>query len=283
LLEAAAEHPDIVLKLGVSVADHASHPQGVTVAASASGNVARIMVEEHGIALVGADGLWSSVRRSLGHAEAPRFRGRTAWRAMVPADQVEPAWRAPVTNLWLGANAHLVHYPVQAGRAINLVVIINDKTELRGWSAPGSRDELNGRFSRWAPAARTLLASAQSWQRWSLYDMPPLTYWGKGLATLLGDAAHSALPFLAQGGAMAIEDAIVLAEEFGQTPDDPARALRAYERRRMPRTARLMREADRTGRIYHLWGPLAVARNLVMASRGEKLRARYDWLYDWQP
>ena len=102
LLEAAAEQPDIVLKLGVSVADHASHPQGVTVAASASGNVARIMVEEHGIALIGADGLWSSVRKSFGHTETPRFRRRTAWRAIVPADQVEPAWRAPMTNLWLG-------------------------------------------------------------------------------------------------------------------------------------------------------------------------------------
>ena len=82
---------------------------------------------------------------------------------------------------------------------------------------------------------------------------------------------------------MAIEDAVVLADELGRSPDDPAAALRAYERRRMPRTARVMRDAARTGRIYHLWGPLAVARNLVMRARGEKLRARYDWLYDWRP
>ena len=283
LLEAAAEYPDIILKLGVSVADHASHREGVTVAASASGNVARIMVEEHGIALIGADGLWSSVRKSLGHAQEPRFGRRTAWRAIVPASEVASIWRAPVINLWLGANAHLVHYPVRTGRAINLVAIVNDRTELRGWSVPGLRDELNARFARWAPAARELLASAQNWQRWSLYDLPPLPRWGSGPVTLLGDAAHPALPFLAQGGAMAVEDAVVLADELGKSPDDPAHALRTYEHRRMPRTARVMREAARTGHIYHLWGPLAFGRHLVMRARGEKLRARYDWLYDWRP
>jgi salicylate hydroxylase len=253
------------------------------VAASASGNVARIMVEEHGIALIGADGVWSAMRKSLGHAATPRFRRRTAWRATVPADHVDAPWRAPVTNLWLGPGAHLVHYPVRAGREVNLVAIIDDRTELRGWSEPGSRDELSARFARWALSAKALLAAAQSWQRWSLYDMAPLPYWGADHATLLGDAAHPMLPFLAQGGAMAIEDAVVLADELEAAPDDPARALRNYERRRMPRTASVVREAARTGRINHLWGPFALARNLVMKASGEKLRARYDWLYDWRP
>ncbi len=283
LLEAAADHEDIVIRLGVSVADHAQHARGVTVAANASGRNVRIMTEEHGIALIGADGLWSAVRQSLGIAESGVHARRTAWRAMIPAEHVAPPWRESAVTLWLGSNAHLVHYPVRGGAAINVVAIVRDTAALGGWSTAGDAAVLAARFAGWSPAARELLAAAPRWRCWSLYALPRLPYWSRGAATLLGDAAHATLPFLAQGGAMAIEDAAELAAQLARRPDDAAQALRAYEAARLPRTARVVREAARTGRIYHLPGPLGLARNLVMRSLGgERLRKRYDWLYDWQ-
>jgi salicylate hydroxylase len=278
LLDAVEAHPEIVLRLGIAVAGHQADERGVTVA----GRAGHVMIQERGIALVGADGLWSAVRKSLGHAATPRFRRRTAWRATLPADAVASEWRKPVTTLWLGPGGHVVHYPVKGGRAVNIVAIVRDGAEIRGWSAEGSREALLARFVRWAPAARAVLEAPPSWQTWSLFDLAPLQEWGAGAVTLLGDAAHPMLPFVAQGGAMAIEDAWVLAEELAKSPQIPAAALRAYEQRRLARTARAAREAGRTGRIYHLAGPAATLRNLAMRTiGGERLQRRYDWLYDW--
>jgi salicylate hydroxylase len=186
-------------------------------------------------------------------------------------------------TLWVGPHAHLVHYPVKAGGAVNIVAIVRDTRAIEGWSAPGAREELLARFARFAPAARAIIEIPESWQTWSLFDLPLLQRWGTGAVTLIGDAAHPMLPFVAQGGAMAIEDAWVLADELAKAPTRPAAAFRAYETRRQPRTARAAREAARTGRIYHLKGPLAAARNLAMRTLGgERLRGRYDWLYDWK-
>jgi salicylate hydroxylase len=293
LLETAADHQDIVLRLGVSVADHAQHANGVTVAATVIGRTAKIMTEESAIALIGADGLWSAVRASVGHQVKPMSARRTAWRTMIAAEHVDPAWRKAAVTLWLGSNAHLVHYPVRGGDAINVVATVRDAKagdaksvdpKAGGsWSAPGDAAALQARFAKWAPAARDLLAAAPGWQCWSLYDLPQLPHWGRGVATLLGDAAHAALPFLAQGGAMAIEDAAELAAQLGRHRDDLARGMRAYEAARQPRTARVVREAARNGHIYHLPGPLGFARNFVMRSLGgERLKKRYDWLYDWR-
>ncbi len=272
---------DLVVRLGISVVNHIAHADaGVTVLAKTTSGV---LIEEHGRALVGADGLWSAVRQSLGLGQAPRFRLRTAWRTMVPAERVAAEWLQPLTILWLGPDAHLVHYPLRNGGAINVVAIVRDDAELRGWSAAGARGALLARFAHWHPTAAAILSAAENWQGWSLYDLPPLPCWGSGAVTLLGDAAHAMLPFLAQGGAMAIEDAAVLADELARSGDDAPRALRAYESRRQARTARAVRESARNGRIYHLKGPLAVARNLVMRSLGsERLLHHYDWLYEWR-
>jgi salicylate hydroxylase len=279
LLDAASAAPGIVLRLGVSFAGHRVDATGVT----AAGKAGQIMVQERGIALVGADGLWSAVRESLGHREMPRFRRRTAWRAIAPPDALAAEWRRPATTLWLGPHAHLVHYPVKGGRAVNIVAIVRDRAAIRGWSGLGAHEALLARFARWAPAAQAILEAARSWQTWSLFDLPPLQRWGTDAVTLVGDAAHPLLPFVAQGGAMAIEDAWVLAEELANAAERPTAAFRAYEERRQARTARAAREAARTGRIYHLKGPFAAARNLAMRMiGGGRLQQRYDWLYDWK-
>src|SRR5262249_29180270 len=122
-----------------------------------------------------------------------------------------------------------------------------------------------------------------TWLRWPLFDRPPTRHWGRGPVTLLGDAAHPMLPFIAQGAAMAIEDGIMLADCLQTTPDNPEIALRRYEDERQPRTARLQRAAQPNGHIYHLGGLGAFARNIALRKMsGESLLNRFDWLYDWR-
>ena len=282
LVEAVQAHPDITLALGKRIDDVAVHPNGVTAAAVGT----TLTSEERGSALIGADGLWSRLRRRLGDARAPHFAGHTAWRALVPADDVVADLRAPAVNLWLGRNAHLVHYPVRDRQLINVVAIVRDDWSGASWNEPGLRSELLERFptGMWPPVTRSLLAAPARWHKWALHDRPPLRRWGKGPVTLLGDAAHPMLPYLAQGAAMAIEDAAVLAARLAETPDDLAGAMRRYERARRRRTARAQRAARRNGTVYHMGGAEAFLRTLaMMAMGGQRLIRRYDWLYGWKP
>ena len=280
LIEAARANPDVALTLGSKVQDFVVHANGVTAQAR-SGHAA---TEERGIALVGADGLWSTLRAQLGHTEPPSFRRRTAWRAVVPADAVPYEFCEPGINLWLGRRAHLVHYPVRAGHQINIVAIVRDEVAEPGWSNAGAREEILARFRRsWAVGARNMVAAPEHWSKWALYDRPPLPHWGHGPITLVGDAAHPMLPFLAQGAAMAIEDAAVLAECLAASPDDPARGMRRYEALRRGRTAQVQREARGNDVRYHVSGVEAVLRNLALRAMGGKgLLRRYDWLYGWR-
>jgi 2-polyprenyl-6-methoxyphenol hydroxylase-like FAD-dependent oxidoreductase len=280
LIEALEATPDFVLRLGCKVEDFAVHAHGVTVQARGRSAV----IDEHGIALIGADGLRSTVRGKLGDRRPPRFRHRTAWRALIAADRASPQAREAATVLWLGPDAHLVHYPVKGGQMINLVAIVRDDRPVAGWSAGGRRSDLIRLFSGWHKEARTLIAAPSTWLRWSLYDRPLPHPWGIGPVTLLGDAAHAMLPFLAQGGAMAIEDAAVLAACLARHSEDPAVALRLYEGLRRRRTGHAQRDARRNGRLYHLRQPAAFARDLALAVMGgNRLLRRYDWLYDWRP
>ncbi|RAI42716.1 FAD-dependent monooxygenase [Rhodoplanes roseus] len=284
LLALVAERPDITLVLGARVDEYAVHPKGVTVA-TAGPSVAG---EFNGLALIGADGLWSRVRpRLLDDDPPPRPAGRTAWRALLPAHLVEPEHRAATVDLWLGPGAHLVHYPVRAGALINIVAIAQDDEIVTGWSAPGGKDDVLKHFpeSRWSPKARALLARPERWLRWTLYGRPPTRRWGRGPVTLLGDAVHPMLPFMAQGAAMAIEDAAVLADALARRPDEPEAALRDYEQRRRDRATSVQAASRRNDHIYHLGGPAAFARDLVMraALGGDLVLNRHAWIYGWRP
>jgi salicylate hydroxylase len=281
LAEAAQDNPEVTVQLGTAVKGFVTQPGGVAVYARRRGG---ILLEERGIGLVGADGLWSTVRGLIEKPAPPRFRHRVAWRASVPAAEVADDFRAPVVQLWLGHGAHLVHYPVKAGALLNIVAIARDGWHGPGFGEPGTREEVLGRFRRssWAKTARDLLAVPERWLKWALFDRPPLHASGNSNApvTLLGDAAHPMLPFLAQGGAMAIEDAGALADALAARPDDPAPAMRRYEALRGPRTQRMADTARRTGAIYELFGPAALMRDTLMrALGGERLLARQDWVY----
>jgi salicylate hydroxylase len=282
LADAASANQDIMLRPGARVEDFAVHGKGVTVQACGDQGA----VEDLGFALIGADGLWSALRERLRPQSQPTFRHRTAWRALIPAAQVPDEFRQPLVHLWLGLDAHLVHYPVKAGRLINIVGIVHDDWNATGWSAAGDRAEILRCFARfaWAEKARALIALPERWLKWALYDRGEPFGGGKGPVTLIGDAAHPMLPFMAQGAGMAIEDAAVVTDMLVTYGDDPADALRAYEGARWHRAYRAQQASRRQGRIYGMSGPQALIRNLSMrAMGGEKLLRQYDWLYSWRP
>jgi salicylate hydroxylase len=272
LADAVAAEQGIRLKTGVAVTSVTDGPGGVEIGSSSADGLFD--------AVIGADGIRSGVRRALGDTSEPAFRRRSAWRATLPMDSAPKALRGTRLGLWLGPDAHVVHYPLRGGKALNIVAFVEDEAPLDGWSGPGETGDLLGRFAGWAPLLRDLLAAAPSWTCWSLADRPVWFGPGRGSVTLLGDAAHAMLPFAAQGGAMAIEDAAVLARSCAATPDDLAGALRRYEQARMARAAAVQQVATRNGAIYHLSGPMAFARDAAMRLMGgERLVARQDWIY----
>jgi salicylate hydroxylase len=282
LSDAAVQDLNVVVRLGMSLEDFATHPHGVTVSARGATG----LWTEHGHALIAADGLWSSARARIASRTPPRFAGRTAWRALVPAAQLAPEFREPLVHLWFGRDAHLVHYPVKGGKLINVVVITADNWRGPGWSEPASRVDLLARLSsrRWAPQAHSVFRAPDAWLKWALYETEPLARFAQGAAALLGDAAHAMLPFLAQGAGMAIEDAAVAAQCLARMPDDPAAALESYSAIRRGRTRKVQRLAARNGRRYHRTGAAAMLRNTGMrVLGGERLLQSYDWLYDWRP
>jgi len=282
LHEAVMAHPDIALHLGARVEGAAAHERGVTTQVREGQHLRDVT----GPALIGCDGVWSQVRRALGEPGTPRFSGRAAFRATVPAASMPKIFRAPAVTLWLGRNAHLVHYPVRAGALVNIVAIAHDGWRSEGWSTPANPADVLALFAApfWGEAARAVLRTPQSWLKWALMEHPPLQRWGRDGMTLLGDAAHPMLPFLAQGAAMAIEDGAVLADCLARNRNDIPAALRDYENQRRARTARVQHSARFTGDIYELQGPVALARNLVIGGLGGTwLRTRHDWLYGWRP
>jgi salicylate hydroxylase len=185
-------------------------------------------------------------------------------------------------GLWLGRAAHLVHYPVAQGTAANIVAIVDEKWDRPGWSAPGDRAEIMRRFQDWPLRARHIIAAPVSWQKFAINRVSPAAPWSEDRLTLLGDAAHAMEPYLAQGAAMAIEDAAVLAGKLRNAADIPA-ALRAYEAERKPRVTAVARAANLTGRRYHYAGPLAFARDMALRYDAPRfVLDQNDWIYRWQ-
>ncbi len=278
LLSRVAAHPGTALHLGRGVAGYAARGRAVAVHFADGG--APVAAD----ALVGADGIRSAVRRQSAGGDDARVPTRAAFRAVVPRDAVDADTLLPRSNLWLGRRTHLVHYPVAGGRSVNVVGIVDQAAAQPDgdlWSQPAEAAAVARHFADWAEPARRLIAAAPGWRRWPLFDRPPLPRWSEGAVTLLGDAAHPMLPFLAQGAAQSIEDAAVLADSVARCGGDLPAAFLDYETMRRPRTSRVQAQSASQGGVYHLGPPASLARDVVLSILGPaRLAARFDWLYD---
>lgn len=276
---------DIELRLGCQFEDVSPHAKGLTVI-QRSGPTRQ---QELAVALIGADGIWSAVRHHLLPEAQPRFSGLIAWRGTLDATQLPREYTSRRVQLWMGPGAHLVAYPISGARQINVVAVVPGQWNRPGWSEPGDGNEIKSAFvaAGWHAIPRMLVSAVDGWRRWALFTVPGGGQWTDGAVALLGDAAHAMLPFAAQGAAMAIEDAAVLAkcvaERQNEGPAALSAALQRYARLRRPRVMRIQRSARQAGRIYHLAGPLAFARDLVIKAMGPKrMLSRQNWIYDWR-
>jgi salicylate hydroxylase len=279
LAEAASAERLIEIRTGFEVVSVTQSADDVSVTDAAGRAVSGPM-------LVGADGLWSAVRAALVPGAAPRPAGATATRSVIP---VAMAGGLPTRSvgLWLGAHAHVVHYPVRGGAELAVTVIAREDWQGRTWDAEADAQALRRRLARFHRRLTEVLVPGgradHAWRKWALNALPALPAWAHGRSVLIGDAAHPVLPYLAQGGALALEDAVTLAGCVAARTDVRS-ALAAFHAGRAARARRVQAASRRQGRIYRLAPPLAWARNLVLAvAPGPWLMAGFDWLYGWHP
>jgi salicylate hydroxylase len=234
-----------------------------------------------GAALIGADGLWSKVREQLVGDGKPRVSGHIAYRAVLRTEDVPEHIRQDNVVLWAGPKTHLVHYPLHRGEIYNLVAVFHSDRYEEGWDVYGDAAELRERFAGEHPDVLAMLAKIESWRMWVLCDREPIRDWSRGRATLLGDAAHPMLQYLAQGACMATEDAVCLAARVAANGDDVATAFKEYQALRYLRTARVQLTARLFGDIYHAAGATADLRNAMLrATDPSKPGEGMAWLYE---
>lgn len=275
LLEAIRAHTDLEIITGFEVSGWQDTGAGLIVTAT-DGR------KHEGSILIGADGLWSTVRRHI-HPDHPlTYSSKLAARTVIPSAGAGERFARAATGVWLAPDAHVVHYPVRAGRDIAVVVIVDEVTPREGWGRDISSTSVQARLIGFAPDLLEFISLAQDWHAWSLYDPPPLPSWSSDRVCLVGDAAHPILPFFAQGGGMAIEDADTLAALIAQSPDAPAGVFANFENLRRSRVQRVQDASRDNGKTFHLSGPMAIARNLTLTiAPGSLMMRRYDWLYGW--
>ncbi|OWU86072.1 salicylate hydroxylase [Oceanicola sp. 22II-s10i] len=233
-----------------------------------------------GAALIGADGLWSNIRKKVVGDGAPRVSGHTTYRSVIPTEEMPEDLRWNAATLWAGPKCHIVHYPLSGWKVFNLVVTYHNDAPEPVAGQPVSHDEVRRGFEHVAPVARQVIEKGKDWRLWVLCDRDPVMDWVDGRVALLGDAAHPMMQYMAQGACMAMEDAVCLSAELGKTADTET-ALADYASKRRLRTARVQLTSRQIGEhIYHPAGVHAALRNQIMGAKSpEEWYEVLDWIY----
>jgi salicylate hydroxylase len=241
--------------------------------------------QANGDVLIGADGVHSAVRRGLFGVDAPQFTGCVAWRGLIPAHALSSRLMRAVGTNWIGPGRHVVHYPVRNGELLNFVGIVErDDWQIESWTERGTTEECAADFAGWHDDVTEMISHIPAPYKWALMGREPLPQWTKGRVSLLGDACHPTLPFLAQGAMMAIEDGFVLARclEFHQ--NDPGAGLLRYEELRRERTAKIVRGSAENARRFHnpaLNDPAQAQQYVDREWNEASVNARYSWLFEY--
>jgi 3-hydroxybenzoate 6-monooxygenase len=276
LLEHCRKSNLIKLDAGQKIVD-LDEANGAVTAKTANGKAYR------GAALIGADGLWSTIREFVVGDGKPKPAGHITYRAVLPTSEVPEQYRWWNMGFWAGEKVHFVLYPLRTGELYNLVAVFHSNRYEEGWDSYGDPAELHERFAQTCAPVRALLNKIESWRMWVLCDRPPIKEWSKGRITLLGDAAHPMLQYLAQGACMAVEDAVCLANKAVEMDGDYAAAFRAYQAVRYLRTGRVQIMARVYGEFYHAGGVAKELRNIMLGSRTpDDAMAGMEWLYGEQ-
>ena len=285
LLDAVGQEDSVQLNRGQAISSY-TEAEGAVLVHTSQGK------EIEGDALIGADGLRSSIRAQLLNDGPPRTSGHLAYRALVPQSALPAALRTTQVTAWLGPHLHAVQYPVRGGELQNIVVIIEGPapSDLDNWDHAANAADLEralaGACSVLQDAVRSVPTYGSGWRLWPLSDRPPVgsaAQMAGGLVALLGDAAHPMRPYLAQGAGMAIEDAAQLQRALSMHDLDMALRLRRYALNRWERNARVQARSQRNGRIFHATGPVRWGRDASLRLLGARL-LDVPWLYrggDW--
>ena len=274
LLKGCREHPLIELRTSSEVVRYEQDGASVTAILANGQKVT-------GAALIGADGLWSSVRRQVVGDGAPRVSGHTTYRSVIPTEQMPEDLRWNAATLWAGPKCHIVHYPLSDWKVFNLVVTYHNDAPEPVAGQPVSAEHVQRGFTHICQRAQTIIRHGRDWRMWVLCDRDPVDKWVDGRAAVLGDAAHPMLQYMAQGACMAMEDAVCLADSLSNNEGNFEKGLLTYRDRRLLRTARVQLTSRAMGdHVYHPDGPHAALRNALMStkSQGEWLEA-LDWIY----
>jgi salicylate hydroxylase len=275
MLEATQGSDLIHVETSTKVVSVSQDDQGVT----AVDQTGRIFKAD---ALVAADGVRSVIREKLFN-DPPRISGHVVYRAVVPVAEMPLDLQINAPVVWAGPDCHLVHYPLRDGQQYNLVVTFHSRQEEEWGVTDGNKEEVLSYFEGICPRARQMLHLPKTWRRWATADRNPLEKWGDGRVTMLGDAAHGMLQYMAQGACMAIEDAVTLGQAMKHCQGDVVKTFQLYEKSRIPRTARVVLSAREMGRLYHAKGVERLVRNQLWVGRSpERFYDALEWLYGWR-
>jgi len=274
LLKACVDHGGVTLRSGCTMESFEDD----------GGSVRLFTKEGHeiqGAALIGADGLWSKTRAAIVGDGGPRVSGHIAYRAVLPIEDVPEKFRQNAMILWAGPKNHLVQYPLRGGKLFNLVAVFHSDKYVEGWNATADATELRARFAGTCDTVQDLLCRIETWRMWVLCDREPVSNWTRGRTTLVGDAAHPMLQYLAQGACMAIEDAVVLAQSLEAAEGAYETAFQQYQASRYKRTGKCQLMARVYGEFYHAEGVRRELRNEMIGARtAEQTYDGMAWLYE---